>query len=77
MHFCPAQILLFYFSHGVRLSPLGTAATVWPIVPAPDDDYDDDDDCEESVECELAGEAEVLGENPLNCHFVHHKYHIT
>jgi hypothetical protein len=22
---------------GVRLSPLGTAATVWPIVPAPDD----------------------------------------
>jgi hypothetical protein len=27
----------------VRLSPLGTAATVWPIVPAPDDD--DDDDC--------------------------------
>jgi hypothetical protein len=26
-----------YFSHGVRLSPLGTAATVWPIVPAPDD----------------------------------------
>jgi hypothetical protein len=30
------------FPHGVRLSPLGTAATVWPIVPAPDDD----DDCE-------------------------------
>jgi hypothetical protein len=25
----------------VRLSPLGTAATVWPIVPA----ADDDDDC--------------------------------
>jgi hypothetical protein len=24
----------------VRLSPLGTAATVWPIVPAPDDDGD-------------------------------------
>jgi hypothetical protein len=23
--------------HGVRLSPLGTAATVWPIVPAPND----------------------------------------
>jgi hypothetical protein len=32
-----------FSSHGVRLSPLGTAATVWPIVPAPDDD--DDDDC--------------------------------
>jgi hypothetical protein len=25
------------YSHGVRLSPLGTAATVWPIVSAPDD----------------------------------------
>jgi hypothetical protein len=32
---------LFFFSHGVRLSPLVTAATVWPLVPAPDDD----DDC--------------------------------
>jgi hypothetical protein len=28
---------MFYFSHGVRLSPLGSAATVWPTVPAPDD----------------------------------------
>jgi hypothetical protein len=26
-----------FFSHGVRLSPLGTAAIVWPVVPAPDD----------------------------------------
>jgi hypothetical protein len=26
-----------YFSPGVRLSPFGTAATIWPIVPAPDD----------------------------------------
>jgi hypothetical protein len=26
-----------YFSHGVRLSPLGTAGTDYPIVPAPDD----------------------------------------
>jgi hypothetical protein len=24
---------------GVRLSPLGTSATNWPIVPAPDDEY--------------------------------------
>jgi hypothetical protein len=29
----------FYFSYGVRLSPLGTAATVWPIIPAPDDTW--------------------------------------
>jgi hypothetical protein len=35
----------FIFSYGVRLNPLGTAATVWPIVPAPDDDDDDDNDC--------------------------------
>jgi hypothetical protein len=33
----------FFFSFslvswgGVRLSPLGTSATIWPIVPAPDD----------------------------------------
>jgi hypothetical protein len=27
----------YYYSRGVRLCPLGTAATVWPIVPAPDD----------------------------------------
>jgi hypothetical protein len=25
------------FSYGVRLSPLGTVATVWPIVPALED----------------------------------------
>jgi hypothetical protein len=25
--------LFFYFSYGVRLSPLGTAATVWPQIP--------------------------------------------
>jgi hypothetical protein len=29
--------VLKYFSHGMRLSALGTAATVWPIVPASDD----------------------------------------
>jgi hypothetical protein len=34
----PFLLLLFvYFSHGMTLSPLGTAATVWSIVPAPDD----------------------------------------
>jgi hypothetical protein len=26
----------------VRLSPLGTSANIWPIVPAPDDDDDDE-----------------------------------
>jgi hypothetical protein len=36
-HYWGVSNYVFYFSHGVRLSPLGTAATVWPIVPAPDD----------------------------------------
>jgi hypothetical protein len=33
---------LFFHGFGVRPGPLGTSATVWPIVPAPDDD---DDEC--------------------------------
>jgi hypothetical protein len=38
------KIFFFYFFQGLRLSPLGTAATVWLTVPATDD-VDDDDDC--------------------------------
>jgi hypothetical protein len=67
------QYFFFSFWGGVRLSQLGTSATNWPIVPAPDDRWS----VEQSVEWKLAGENEVLGENLSQRHFIHHKSHMT
>jgi hypothetical protein len=52
----------------MSLIPRSTSATVWPIVPAPDD---------RKIEWELPGETEVLGENLPQCQFIHHKSHMT
>jgi hypothetical protein len=45
---CPAELILFdafiISWGGVRMSPLGTSATNWSVVTAPDNNDDDDDD---------------------------------
>jgi hypothetical protein len=55
------------------VTALGTAAMVWPILPAQDDTMK----VEQSVEWESAGETEVLAENLPQDHFVEHKSHKT
>jgi hypothetical protein len=52
---------------GVRLSPLGTSATIGVLYQPR----------MVSVEWELAGETEVFGENLPHCHFVNHKSQMT
>jgi hypothetical protein len=52
------------------LSPLGTAVTNRPIVPAPGD-YDDGE-----IGGMIGRGTEILGENLPQCRFVHHKTHM-
>jgi hypothetical protein len=54
---------------GVRLSPLGTSATDWSIVPASDDNG-------RLVEWKLGEETEILGGYLPQCHFIRHKSHM-
>jgi hypothetical protein len=64
------RIVFFLVSWGgVRLNPLGTSATNWPIVPVPE--------CGAIGGMRMVGETEVLGTNLPQCHFVHHKSHMT
>jgi hypothetical protein len=55
---------------GLQFSPLGTAATNRPIVPAPGD-YDG-----EIGGMMIGRETEVLGKNLPQCRFAHHKPHM-
>jgi hypothetical protein len=60
----------------VRLSPLGTSATNWPIVPAPDDD-DDDDECGGVGGMRIGGGNGSTLPKPVQVPLFHHKSHVT
>jgi hypothetical protein len=55
----------------VELSPLGTSATEWPIVPAAGDCDDG-----EFGGIKIGRGNQVLGESLPQRHFVHHKSHL-
>jgi hypothetical protein len=62
------------FFQGARVSPLRTAVTVWPIVPAQKMDHYD---CGAIIGMKIGRGTEVVRENLSQCHFDHHKSHMT
>jgi hypothetical protein len=59
---------------GVRLSPLGTAATTGLLYQP---QMIDDGDCGAICGMNIVGETKGLGENQPQLHFVHHKSHMS
>jgi hypothetical protein len=65
--------VIFYFLGWGEIFHLVRQPLYGPFVRAPDDLMG----MELSVEWELAGEDEALVRNLAQCHFVHHKSHMT